>query len=135
MEILILLFIAVICTSFLCSILESVLLSTNITYISIVEKDHPNAGKLLRKIKIDIDESIAAILIINTIANTLGAMAIGVQAKNVFEGNSTFIMTISILLTFAILFFSEIGLQSFSYCTILSDVSYGTSARPFVYRR
>ena len=108
MEILILLFIAVIGTSFLCSILESVLLSTNITYISIVEKDHPNAGKLLRKIKIDIDESIAAILIINTIANTLGAMAIGVQAKNVFEGNSTFIMTISILLTFAILFFSEI---------------------------
>lgn len=108
MEILILLFIAVIGTSFLCSILESVLLSTNITYISIIEKDHQNAGKLLRKLKIDIDESIAAILIINTIANTLGAIEIGVQAKNIFEGNSTFIMTISIMFTFAILFFSEI---------------------------
>lgn len=108
MEILILLFITVIFVSFLCSILESVLLSTNITYISIVEKDHPNSGKLLRKIKTDIDKSIAAILIINTIANTLGAIAIGVQAKNIFEGNSTFIMTISIMFTFAILFFSEI---------------------------
>lgn len=108
MEILILLFITVIFVSFLCSILESVLLSTNITYISIVEKDHPNSGKLLRKIKTDIDKSIAAILIINTIANTLGAIAIGVQAKNIFEGNNTFIMTISIMFTFAILFFSEI---------------------------
>lgn len=108
MEILILLFITVIFVSFLCSILESILLSTNITYISVLEKEHPNSGKLLKKLKIDIDKSIAAILIINTITNTLGAMAIGIQAKNVFVGDGTFIMTISIILTFAILFFSEI---------------------------
>lgn len=108
MELLILLFIAIIVTSFLCSILESVLLSTSITYISILEKEHPNAGKLLKKFKLDIDKSIAAILIINTTVNILGATAIGIEAKNVFEGNSTFIIATSIILTFIILFVSEI---------------------------
>ena len=108
MEILILLFIVVIGTSFLCSVLESVLLSTNMSYISVLEKEHPKAGKLLKKLKIDIDKSIAAILILNTTANTLGATAIGIQAKNVFGGDSIEILIISIVLTFFILFFSEI---------------------------
>jgi len=108
MEILILLFIAVIGTSFLCSILESILLSTNVSYISVLEKNNPTAGKLLKKLKTDIDKSIASILILNTIANTLGATAIGVQAQNVFEGNSSLVMIVSIVLTFMILFFAEI---------------------------
>ena len=108
MDILILLFIAVIGTSFLCSILESVLLSTNASYISVLEKKDPIAGKLLKKLKTDIDKSIASILILNTIANTLGATAIGVQAQNVFEGNSTLVMLVSVVLTFMILFFAEI---------------------------
>ena len=108
MEILILLFIAVIGTSFLCSILESVLLSTNASYISVLEKNNPVAGKLLKKLKTDIDKSIASILILNTIANTLGATAIGVQAQSVFTGNSTLVMIVSIILTFMILFFAEI---------------------------
>lgn len=108
MEILILLFIVVIGTSFLCSVLESVLLSTNMSYISVLEKNNPVAGKLLKKLKIDIDKSIASILILNTIANTLGATAIGVQAQSVFEGHATFVMLISIILTFMILFFAEI---------------------------
>lgn len=108
MDILVLLFIAVIGTSFLCSILESVLLSTNASYISVLEKNDPVAGKLLKKLKTDIDKSIASILILNTIANTLGATAIGVQSQNVFEGNSNLVMLVSIVLTFMILFFAEI---------------------------
>ncbi len=108
MEVLILLFIAVVGTSFLCSILESILLSTNMSYISVLEKEKPEAGKLLKKIKIDIDSSIASILILNTIANTLGATAIGVQAQSVFGGHQTFVMITSIVLTFMILFFAEI---------------------------
>jgi CBS domain containing-hemolysin-like protein len=108
MELLVLLFIVVILTSFLCSILESILLSTNITYISVLEKEHPKAGKLLKKLKVDIDKSIASILILNTTANTLGATAIGIQAKNVFGGDGTEILVISIILTFLILFLSEI---------------------------
>ena len=108
MEILILLFVIVIGTSFLCSVLESVLLSTNASYISVLEKNNPIVGKLLKKLKTDIDKSISSILILNTIANTLGATAIGVQAQNVFGGNSTLVMIISIVLTFMILFFAEI---------------------------
>lgn len=108
MEFLIFLFIAVIGTSFLCSVLESVILSTNVTYISVLEKKNPAAGKLLKNLRTDIDSSIASILILNTIANTLGATAIGVQAQNVFSGDKTLVMIVSIILTFMILFFAEI---------------------------
>lgn len=108
MELLIILFIAVIGISFLCSVLESVILSTNHSYISVLEEKNPSAGKLLKDLKTDIDKSIASILILNTIANTLGATAIGVQAQNVFSGDKTLVMFVSIALTFAILFFAEI---------------------------
>ncbi|MGM0519532.1 MAG: CNNM domain-containing protein [Campylobacterota bacterium] len=108
MEILILLFFAVVGTSFLCSVLESILLSTNMSYISVLEENDPNAGKLLKKLKIDIDSSIASILILNTIANTLGATAIGVQAQSVFQADKTLVMLTSIVLTFMILFIAEI---------------------------
>ena len=108
MEFLIFLFLAVIGTSFLCSVLESVILSTNVTYISVLEKKNPVAGKLLKNLRTDIDSSIASILILNTIANTLGATAIGVQAQNVFSGDKTLVMIVSIILTFMILFFAEI---------------------------
>ncbi|WP_428023139.1 CNNM domain-containing protein [Arcobacter sp.] len=108
MEILILLFVLVISVSFLCSILESIILSTNVSYISVIEKEKPAAGKLLKSLKQDIDKSIASILILNTIANTLGATAIGVQAESVFEGNSTLVIVVSIFLTFMILFVAEI---------------------------
>ena len=108
METLIILFIIVLGVSFLCSILESILLSVNYTYISILEEQNPSVGKLLKNLKDKVDESIASILILNTIANTLGATAIGVQAQNVFGGDGTLIMVTTILLTFLILFVSEI---------------------------
>lgn len=108
MDILILLFTLVILVSFLCSILESIILSTNMAYISVLEKENPKSGSLLKRLKVDIDKSIASILILNTIANTLGATAIGVQAQNVFEGNPNFVLIVSIVLTFMILFFAEI---------------------------
>jgi len=108
MEILILLFIFVLSISFLCSILESILLSVNIPYIALLEEKNPTVGKQLKKLKDNIDESIASILILNTFANTLGATAIGIQAQNVFQNNSNIILAITILLTFLILFVSEI---------------------------
>ncbi len=108
MELLIFLFVLVISISFLCSVLESVILSINFSYIPVIEQNNPKAGKLLKKLKTDIDKSIASILILNTIANTLGATAIGVQAEHVFPGNGPIVMVVSIALTFAILFFAEI---------------------------
>jgi len=80
MDTLILYFFLAVGISFLCSILESVLLSVNMAYISVLEKEHPRPGALLRSHKIGINKSIASILILNTIANTLGAAAVGAQA-------------------------------------------------------
>ena len=108
MQTLILLFFAVILVSFLCSILESIILSVNLSYISVLEKRLPKAGKLLKELKTDINSSLSAILILNTVANTLGATAIGIQAQNLFETNSNVILGISVLLTLLILFVAEI---------------------------
>ncbi len=106
MDLLILFFLLSVSVSFVCSILESVLLSINISYIAVLEKENPIAGKLLRVQKENINKSIAGILILNTIANTLGAAAVGAQAALVF-GNEA-VVIVSVILTFAILFLSEI---------------------------
>ncbi|MBU1659809.1 DUF21 domain-containing protein [bacterium] len=106
MDLLILFFVLSVGVSFLCSILESVLLSVNMSYVSVLEKDKPSVGALLRHHKKNINKSIAAILILNTIANTLGAAAVGAQASILF-GNDA-VVYVSIILTFAILFLSEI---------------------------
>ncbi|SFV68356.1 CBS:Protein of unknown function DUF21 [hydrothermal vent metagenome] len=106
MDLLILFFFLSVSVSFVCSVLESVLLSINMSYVAVLEKENPVAGKLLRVQKENINKSIAGILILNTIANTLGAAAVGAQAALVF-GNDA-VVIVSIVLTFAILFLSEI---------------------------
>jgi len=106
MDLLVLYFLAAVIISFICSVLESVLLSVNMPYISVLEKERPKAGALLKSHKMHINKSIASILILNTIANTLGAAAVGAQAERVFGSGAVFY--VSIVLTFAILFFAEI---------------------------
>ncbi|WP_084722039.1 CNNM domain-containing protein [Sulfurovum lithotrophicum] len=106
MDLLVLYFLAAVIVSFICSVLESVLLSVNMPYISVLEKERPKVGELLKSHKININKSIASILILNTVANTLGAAAVGVQAERVFGSGAVFY--VSIVLTFAILFFAEI---------------------------
>ena len=70
--------------SFLCSILEAVLLSTPMSYISTKEKTHGKSAILLKKFKQDIDRPIAAILSLNTIAHTVGAAGVGAEAVKIF---------------------------------------------------
>jgi CBS domain containing-hemolysin-like protein len=106
MDLLILYFSAAVIISFICSVLESVLLSVNMPYISVLEKEKPSVGKLLKSHKVHINKSIASILILNTIANTLGAAAVGAQAETIYGHGAVFY--VSVVLTFAILFFSEI---------------------------
>jgi len=106
MSYLILFFLLSVGISFLCSILESVLLSVQMSYVSVLEKERPKTGKLLRWHKENINKSIASILILNTVANTLGAAAVGAQAAEIFGHGA--VVYVSIVLTFAILFFSEI---------------------------
>ncbi len=106
MDLLLLYFFAAVIVSFICSVLESVLLSVTMPYISVLEKEKPKVGTLLKSHKVNIHKSIASILILNTIANTLGAAAVGAQAESVYGTGAVFY--VSIILTFAILFLSEI---------------------------
>jgi len=106
MDLLLLYFFGAVGISFLCSILESVLLSVNMPYVSVLEREGNKAAKILRKHKENINVSIASILILNTIANTLGAAVVGAQAKSLYGNEAVFY--VSAILTFAILFFSEI---------------------------
>ncbi|WP_321779421.1 CNNM domain-containing protein [Sulfurimonas sp.] len=106
MDLLILYFTLAIGISFICSVLEAVLLSVNMSYISVLEKEKPKVGNLLRLQKTEISKSIASILILNTIAHTLGAASVGAQAAALF-GNDA-VVIISMIMTFAILFLSEI---------------------------
>ncbi len=75
-------------------------------YISVLEKESPTTGALLKSHKIGINKSIASILILNTVANTLGAAAVGAQAESIYGTGA--VVYVSIVLTFAILFLSEI---------------------------
>ncbi|MDR9418132.1 CNNM domain-containing protein [Gracilimonas sp.] len=92
--------------SFLCSILEAVLLSISPSFVAVTQKNNPVTGKLLKELKADIDRPLSAILSLNTIAHTVGAAGVGAQAQVVF-GNA-YVSVTSALLTLAILVFSEI---------------------------
>lgn len=92
--------------SFMCSILEAVLLSTPMSFISMKEKEGAPSAPLLKKYKLENDRPLAAILALNTIAHTIGAAGVGAQSNKVF-GDEFFAIT-SAVLTFLILVSSEI---------------------------
>lgn len=92
--------------SFLCSILEAVLLSVTPSYAEKIASDRPRAGVMLSRVKERLDESLSSILILNTFAHTMGAAGVGSQALQVF--GKQWETVIAILLTLAILYFSEI---------------------------
>ena len=92
--------------SFLCSLLESVLMSTPISFISMKEEEGDRNAVLFMKFKQDPDRPLTAILSLNTIANTLGAAAVGHQAT-LLSGDHVFGI-VSAVMTILILVFSEI---------------------------
>ena len=99
-------FLTALIVSFICSLLESVLLSVSIAHVSVLQKDGGSAGKLMADLKENINRPLAAILTINTIANTIGAAGVGAQT-NMLYGNE-WVALASGVLTLAILIFSEI---------------------------
>lgn len=102
--------------SFLCSVWEAVLLSITPSFIKRMENEKPRTGKLLAQLKTDIDKPLSAILTLNTIAHTVGAIGVGAQAGKLFGENYfsvlgfqlTYESVIATLMTLAILFLSEI---------------------------
>ncbi len=92
--------------SFLCSIMEAVLLSISMSFIAQQQQERPQLGAKLKKLKDNIDQPLAAILSLNTIAHTVGAAGAGAQAASIF--GDAYIGVISAVLTLLILVLSEI---------------------------
>jgi CBS domain containing-hemolysin-like protein len=106
MTLLILYVLLAIGVSFLCSIMEAVLLSITPSYVAALEDEGDATGTRLRELKKDIDRPLAAILTLNTFAHTLGAAGAGAQAVVVF--GDAYIGAFSAVLTLLILILSEI---------------------------
>lgn len=93
--------------SFLCSIAEAVLLSITPSFIEEQKEKNPKRAILLKRLKQDnVDRSLAAILTLNTIAHTVGAIGAGAKATVVF--GSAWFGIFSAVMTLMILFLSEI---------------------------
>lgn len=97
--------------SFLCSLLESVLLSITPGFVEAYRQKAPKTGQLLRDLKRDIDRPLAAILSLNTIAHTVGAAGVGAQTLVVF--GSAYVAVASAIVTLLILVLSEIIPKTF----------------------
>ena len=121
LELLILYIFLTISLSFLCSILEAVLLSINTTFIKIEIKEGKKYAKTLSNLKNSIDEPLIIILTLNTIAHTVGAILVGVQAKVAYSelnlentffpggiSDEVLVGFVSTVMTIMILLFSEI---------------------------
>jgi CBS domain containing-hemolysin-like protein len=92
--------------SFLCSMMEAVLLSVTPSYVAAMEREGSAVGQRLHQFKENIDRPLAAILSLNTIAHTVGAAGVGAQAAVVFGEAYTGI--VAAVLTLLILILSEI---------------------------
>lgn len=100
--------------SALCSVLEATMLSTPLSFVQTLEDSGAKGWQLLKRYKTNIDRPISAILVVNTIANTVGASLVGSQAAMYAQEQfnhafaSTFVGIVSGVFTFLILVFSEI---------------------------
>jgi len=116
----------VLVVSFLCSIFESVLLSVTRPQIEVLSRDGRQAGPLLANFKQNMDVPIAAILILNTAAHTVGAAVAGASYTAAFSASSLWLF--SLLFTIAVLLFTEIIPKTLgvSYAPVLaSPVAHG----------
>ena len=94
--------------SFLCSILEAVLLSVTPTFINVKKKENKSYAKGLEELKKDVDKPLIAILTLNTVAHTVGAILVGVQAEKAFGSGNNAVGIVSAVMTVLILVVSEI---------------------------
>ena len=125
----------VLVVSFLCSIFESVLLSLSRPQIEVLTQREKRAGRLMSRFKENMDVPIAAILILNTAAHTVGAAVAGASYENVFDAGTLWLF--SIVFTIAVLFFTEIIPKTLgvTYATVLATpVAYGIRVLTIVLR-
>ena len=89
-----------------CSLFEAVLYSVPASRIESLERAGRPVGRLLKQMRRQVDQPIAAVLSLNTIANTGGCAIAGAMAANVL-GTSR-IGYFSVVFTLAILLLSEV---------------------------
>jgi len=94
--------------SFLCSILEAVLLSITPTFITVKKNEGKAYANTLKKLKDNINKPLISILTVNTIAHTVGAILVGVQAEKTFGSGNNAVGIVSAIMTLLILILSEI---------------------------
>ncbi len=110
LSLLIVFFVLAIFFSFLCSLWEAVLLSITPTYARIQQQEGSTLGQTLQDFKENIDKPLAAILTLNTIAHTVGAIGVGEQAAAIWSESNPLItrLVIPAAMTLAVLILSEI---------------------------
>lgn len=121
--------------SFLCSIFESVLLSVTRSQIEVIGQTRKRTGRMLAGFKENMDVPIAAILILNTAAHTIGAAVAGASYADVFDVGTLWIF--SIVFTIAVLLFTEIIPKTLgiTYASVLAaPVAYGIRVLTIILR-
>ncbi|MCH5322025.1 MAG: DUF21 domain-containing protein [Helicobacter sp.] len=99
-------FLLAVVISFICSVLEAVLLSITPSFMESYALKHQKSGKIIKHLKANIDNAIGAILVVNTFANTVGAAGVGAEAVEIFgERWQGFV---ALFMTLCILYISEI---------------------------
>ena len=106
MGLILLYFLGALSLSFLCSVLEAVLLSTPISFISMKEIQGNKTATLMKQYKNNVDRPVGAILSLNTIAHTIGSAGVGAESIKLF--GEEYFGIISAILTLLILVLSEI---------------------------
>ena len=106
MGLIILYFLGALSLSFLCSVLEAVLLSTPMSFISMKENQGNKTASLMKQYKNNVDRPVGAILSLNTIAHTIGSAGVGAESIKIF--GEQYFGLISAILTLLILVLSEI---------------------------
>jgi len=111
--------------SFICSILEAVLLSVTPTFVSIKKNEGKKFADNLEELKKDVDKPLIAILTLNTIAHTVGAILVGAQAEKAFGSGNNVVGIVSAVMTILILVVSEIIPKTIgaTYWKILAGIS------------
>ena len=110
LSLLIIFFLVAIIASFLCSMWEAVLLSITPSYAQVKKQEGGSLGRRLQEFKDDIDRPLAAILTLNTIAHTVGAIGVGDQAAKLWVDANPLItqLAVPVIMTLAILVLSEL---------------------------
>lgn len=106
MGLILLYFLGALSLSFLCSVLEAVLLSTPMSYISMRENQGSKTATLMKQYKNNVDRPVGAILSLNTISHTIGSAGVGAESIKIF--GEQYFGLLSAILTLLILVLSEI---------------------------